>query len=289
MCCSCRWAYDGIIMKAKKPVIGSFVDLEEPITLMAPNSVVTCGENETLNDSLRALLTEKKRKIPVVSDGNHLRGMVSTIDILGLLGGDEKYEMFRKEKKNTGIPVKKFMKRHISVMRAETRILEAMRTFTKGNRGLYPILKSHRLVSVVSEWDFVKLINRPVGIRVGDAMVRRPIFAMKDQKVREIARMMCRGGYRRLPVVEEGILVGVITPTDILMHTYRDGAEKELTRDKTPADNVMSRYPVRMEPEADISDAVDAMRRKNVGGIFVTDEEILTGIITKRDILEVIS
>jgi len=113
------WGHD---MKIKKPILESFIDTQRPITEITPKGVITCGEKESLNDVVRTILTEKKRKIPVISDKNHIRGMVTTIDILGLLGGNEKYKVFRREQKDTRIPLKKFMTKHINAMRPETKI-----------------------------------------------------------------------------------------------------------------------------------------------------------------------
>jgi CBS domain-containing protein len=49
-----------------------------------------------------------------------------------------------------------------------------------------------------------------------DMMTRRPDSVRPDTTVREAARMVHDTGHNRLPVVEDGKLVGVVTRIDLL-------------------------------------------------------------------------
>jgi len=141
-------------------------------------------------------------------------------------------------------------------------------------------------VAVVSEWDFVKLINQPTGVKVSEVMVERPFFVRKDYNIYDVAKMMCRGGTRRLPVVENNILLGVVTPTDILMHLRKKGKYEDFFSDKTRIENLMSREAFTTNSEADIFSVVGVMKNAGVGGLPVVDDEELIGIVTERDIVD---
>jgi len=275
-------------MSSAKPTLDFFMDTGKPITDICPRKLVVSHENDKLRDILNIMLTEKYRKIPVVDDNADLRGIVTTIDVLDLLGGGEKYDIFRKNSKSRSLPVEKFMTKHVKAMRPETTINKAKGVFRRGEFGLYPVVKSKKLVSVVSEWDLVKHVSGRTGIRVYEAMVERPFLAKRGYTVYDVAKMMCRGGFRRFPVVDDGILVGFVAPSDILLHIYRNSMEDKFVMDKTRIEKVMNRDPVTIHENADLLSAVNAMKSKRVGGLPVVEEDELIGIITERDILEVL-
>jgi CBS domain-containing protein len=54
------------------------------------------------------------------------------------------------------------------------------------------------------------------GMTVEDVMSRHVHTADPDQSVDEVARMMVDHGVHRLPVVEEGNLVGIVTTLDLV-------------------------------------------------------------------------
>lgn len=255
---------------------------------ISSRKLVVSHEKDRLRDILSLMLTDKYRKIPIVDKDNNLRGIVTSTDVIDLLGGGEKHNIFKKNNKDEEIAAEKFMTMHIKAIRPETNIKKSMEAFGKGERGLYPIVKSGRLVSVVSEWDFVKLVSKPLGMKVYEAMVEKPMIVKNKYSVYDVAKTICRGGYRRLPVVRDNILMGVVTPYDILLHVRRSGTEKNFPSDKTRIETVMNREPVIIEDDADLFSAINAMRSKRVGGLFVVEDDELVGILTERDILEVL-
>ena len=53
--------------------------------------------------------------------------------------------------------------------------------------------------------------------RVGDIASRDPVTATPDQDLDEALTLMARNRVRRLPVVEDGMLVGVLTQADVAL------------------------------------------------------------------------
>ena len=49
-------------------------------------------------------------------------------------------------------------------------------------------------------------------------MRKKPFFVREDYPIFDVAKIMVRGPYRRLPVVKDGILTGIVTPYDILKY-----------------------------------------------------------------------
>lgn len=76
-------------------------------------------------------------------------------------------------------------------------------------------------IGILTERDLLKKVvakNRsPTEIKVKDIMTKNPTTVKPDTSIVDAARMMKRNKFRRFPIIEKGVLVGIITETDILM------------------------------------------------------------------------
>jgi CBS domain-containing protein len=63
---------------------------------------------------------------------------------------------------------------------------------------------------------FEKRLRKAFAATAADMMTRRPDTVGPDASVREAARLVHDSGHNRLPVVEDGVLVGVVTRVDLL-------------------------------------------------------------------------
>ena len=63
---------------------------------------------------------------------------------------------------------------------------------------------------------FEERLRKAVAATAGDMMTEDPITVEADASVRSAARLIAEKGHNRLPVVEHGRLVGVVTRVDVL-------------------------------------------------------------------------
>ena len=82
---------------------------------------------------------------------------------------------------------------------------------------------------------------------------------------------------RRLPVVEDGRLVGIVTKSDLL------GTAKKHAAVTTIA-NVMTRKPFTVQQEETLETAASLMLKQKVSGLPVLDGDRLVGVITESDL-----
>jgi CBS domain-containing protein len=66
-------------------------------------------------------------------------------------------------------------------------------------------------------------LRKAVGQTVNDIMTKEPVTIAPDADVHEAGRIIARRGHNRLPVVEHGRLVGVVTRVDVLEALTREG------------------------------------------------------------------
>jgi CBS domain-containing protein len=72
------------------------------------------------------------------------------------------------------------------------------------------------LVFLESVKGFEKRLQKAVAAMAKDLMTADPTTVPPDADVHEAARVISSSGHNRLPVVEHGLLVGVITRADVL-------------------------------------------------------------------------
>ncbi len=79
-----------------------------------------------------------------------------------------------------------------------------------------------RVIGVVGERDIVARVVAkgldPAEVRVRDAMTRAVHFVDRTTTLDEAGRIMARSNVRHLPIVEEGVPVGMISSRDVLLH-----------------------------------------------------------------------
>ncbi|MBE6518349.1 MAG: CBS domain-containing protein [Thermoplasmata archaeon] len=101
-----------------------------------------------------------------------------------------------------------------------------------------------------------------------------------DTSIEEAARIFYERRFHRLPVVEDGKLVGIITPTDLLK--IISGMKTTLT-----AEDVMNTTCVTAYEEEPLTYTIPAMRVSDVTALPVLDAHgVLVGIITDRDLFD---
>ena len=129
---------------------------------------------------------------------------------------------------------------------------------------------------------------------VKDWMSSDVIAITPDTTLPDADRLMVGKMIRRLPVVEDGRLVGIVTYGDI-----RDARpsralslsiwELNYLVTRLRVAEIMTRNPVTVRPEATIGEAAQLMLRNMISGLPVLDENgDLAGIITESDIFRMV-
>jgi CBS domain-containing protein len=96
---------------------------------------------------------------------------------------------------------------------------EAMRLMKEGKRGAVVVCRDRVVVGVFTERDALKLMVAGAGFDepIMRFMTRDPVVVRADDKVGKAITLMAKGGYRRLPIVDErGRVTGIIKIRSIL-------------------------------------------------------------------------
>ncbi len=140
-----------------------------------------------------------------------------------------------------------------------------------------PVVRSSdgKLVGVVSRKDIFRNFEED---QLSLIMKKGCITIPSDAPVEEAAMIFSEKRIHRLPVVEEGSLVGIVTPTDLLRIV------KE-SKTSLKAEEIIRTTCVTAYEEEPLSYTVAAMRISDVTAVPVLDARgNLTGILTDRDL-----
>jgi CBS domain-containing protein len=134
-----------------------------------------------------------------------------------------------------------------------------------------------------------------VKVRVGDVMQHEVVTVAPETPLKEVAEVFREHGIAGVPVVVEGVPVGVVSETDIVRK--ESAVDAEHAHDRHPeagvvrrahgrsARDVMSTELVVVEPWHSIWSAAYEMVQAKVNRLLVVHEGRLVGIVTRSDLV----
>ncbi|WP_013324070.1 CBS domain-containing protein [Gloeothece verrucosa] len=125
----------------------------------------------------------------------------------------------------------------VRTIRPDTTIEQAQRVlFRYGHSGLSVVDENDQLVGIISRRDIDLALHHGFShAPVKGYMTRNPKTITPDTSLPEIEDLMVTYDLGRLPVVENGQLMGIVTRTDVLRQIHQDRLEKkERLTQKTP-------------------------------------------------------
>ncbi|MGJ0994150.1 CBS and ACT domain-containing protein [Enterococcus casseliflavus] len=126
---------------------------------------------------------------------------------------------------------------------------------------------------------------------VSDFMTKTVVTVDSQTPIFDAVDLMKQHDIHRLPVVDDGKLVGLITEGTIAEATPSKATslsvyEMNYLLNKTTVADIMLKKVTTIEPDALLEDAISVMRSENVGVLPVMDDDALVGIITNNDIFD---
>lgn len=125
-------------------------------------------------------------------------------------------------------------------------------------------------------------------------MSREVVTASPETSVLKAGQRMIERTIRRLPVVEDGRLVGIVTHGDVrgarsVSSSGLDIWELSFRLSRLTVREIMTPNPVTILPDDTIGMAAQLMLKYMIGGLPVVDaQERLVGIITESDIFRLV-
>jgi len=260
----------------------NFIQLEssginryDKVHVIANTKPLSLKESDTIESAVYKIIQSGHRSIPVISRKHHLLGIITTSDILNAFLKNQNFHN----------KVNSIMTREVIFLQNDDPIGLALQKMKISRRGRLPIVKKKKLVGIVSEYDIIKYFaHHELHVKVSDVMTRKPLFITHTMSLFDVLRVLANTKYRRLPVVENGKVIGIITVSDVLK--YLRNSDFNISELFHPADSLLRKKVFSIDKDKDLSEAIRKMLVHSVSGLVVLgDGESLEGIITERDII----
>jgi len=105
--------------------------------------------------------------------------------------------------------------------------------------------------------------------------------AEANQTVLEVAQAMVERNIGAVPVLRDGVLVGIFSERDLMKRVVAEGRDPRTTL----VEAVMTKDPLTVGPEEDVETCLHLMRRHGFRHLLVCEGHQLRGIVSLRDIL----
>ena len=151
------------------------------------------------------------------------------------------------------------------------------------------VLHDGKVVGIVSERDLLEYrVAQGIGeawrdVGVSGVMTRSPRAASPDDAVAQVAGRLASNRIGALPVIDDGVLVGIVTVADVLAAETPPDARR--ARRASTAADTMTPGPFTTTPGESL---LDATRRMSVHGIrhlpVVDEVDRVVGMLSERDV-----
>jgi len=120
--------------------------------------------------------------------------------------------------------VKDIIKKAVSI-EPNSSVKKAASLMSKKNIGCLIVMNNKKIVGIITERDILKKVEAVAknvnSVFVKDIMIKKVITISPDDNLDDAALVMSKHKIKKLPVVDKGELIGIITNTDIIKNSER--------------------------------------------------------------------
>ncbi len=268
------------------------------VLTIATADVVTVPRTTTIMSTVKTMVNHEFRRIPIADAGTkQLRGIIVCRNIVDFLCGGPRHSLVTNRFGGNILAavneeVREIMKLEVPHLYQNASISDALTMMKKEMVGCLPILdKDNCVVAIVTEQDCMRMIaGVKTEVEVADFMSTGVTMIEPDVDIGTAGKMMVDNEFRRLPVVKNGILLGIVTAFDILRFL---GSGEALTKGAVDiegaltvsAKSLIGKDVIWTTSDRDLGDAAQIMITNSVGSLPIIDQGVFTGILTERDIV----
>jgi acetoin utilization protein AcuB len=131
-------------------------------------------------------------------------------------------------------------------------------------------------------------------MRIRDMMTKNPITVDSGTLVMDAQKIMRENNVRRLPVVDKGKLLGIVTKHDILEASPSPATslsvhELNYLLSKMKVKEIMKKNPLTLTPDTPFEEALRIGQERKIGSFPVVENGKLVGIATESDIVRFVT
>lgn len=248
--------------------------------------VVTVDKDVNLRHVLKLMKKHEITKIPVLEE-KKLIGLITDNNIAYKLGSI----------RTKGVPASRLhassvTDKDIDCITPDTELKTILKKVGKPGPTMLCVTDNNSLLGVITKADLLHLVKSKKQLK--DIMKQKLFTVSSDDRVIHARRIMVDEDIARLPVVDNGELVGMISDNEIafaladLKRSFPIGRQKKRLDELLIAD-IMKSPPVWTEPNMTAEKAASIMTKKNVGALPLLENDKLIGIVSRTDLINTIA
>lgn len=275
------------------------VQQEGEVMAIGTAGVISVPPTQSLIFAVETMTKCGFRRLPVTDAGTKkLLGIITSGDIINFMGGGDKYRLVQIRHGGNLIAavnesVRTVMTQNPVTLTHDARLIDALAIIVGKKIGGLPIVNGGGILTgILTERDVLRVLAAERStLAVEDVMSSALRVTEPDCPISTVTQDMTKYRFRRLPVVSDDVLYGIITATDIMRYL---GSREVFARLTTGDVAEVTSMPVRAlvagnlfttTPEKSINEAAREMLDKNIGALPVIENGHLIGMVTEFDLV----
>lgn len=275
------------------------VQQEGEIMAIATHDVISIPPTQSIIGAVEVMTKCGFRRLPVTDAGTKkLRGIITSGDVINFMGGGDKYKLVQVRHGGNLLAavnesVRTIMTQQIVTLTHDATISDAVDTIVEKKIGGLPIIDNDGVLNgIVTERDVLRVFGAERStLTVEDVMSTSLRVTAPDCPIGNVTHDMIQFRFRRLPVVSDDVLFGMVTASDIMKYLGSREVFSRLTTGNIaevmglPVRTLLSGDLFTTTPMQSINQAAREMLTRNIGALPVIEDSRLIGLVTEFDLV----
>ena len=238
------------------------------VAMVGPEQTIAFAANLMVDDGISSL---------VVVENGAVAGIITEKDFLE--------KVVAKGKSAVEVKIRDVMSNPVISVTPDMSVLEAGRVAEERHIKRLPVVKSGKLVGIVTQTDLIRVLTSYGMWRdVAEVMTKDLATIQRYDTVAEAASIMSSKGVSGIVVMQADKAVGILTERDLLKRVIAVGRDPANVR----MEEVMSQPAVSIPPHYSVFTASRIMEKMHIRRLVVEDNGWLCGIVTQTDIFRAV-
>jgi CBS domain-containing protein len=270
---------------------------ESNILALGSRDVISVPPTTTILGAIGTMTRHGFRRLPVCDPGtNKIKGIVTAGDIIDFMGGGSKYNLVQVKHKGNLIAainesIREIMTHDLTTAGIHDPVIDVIATIVETGIGGLPIVDEHDVLQgIITERDVLRILTHETSDRIVEDIMSTSLYiTAPDSPIGTATKEMVTHQIRRLPVVSDDVLIGLITASDIMKFIGGGEAFNNLVTGDVadimnlPVHTLINGTLHTTIPEEGINTVAHEMLEKNVGALPVIENSRLIGLVTEFD------
>jgi CBS domain-containing protein len=270
---------------------------ESNILALGSRDVISVPPTTTILGAIGTMTAHGFRRLPVSDPGTKkIKGIVTAGDVIDFMGGGSRYNLVQVKHKGNLIAainesIREIMTQNLTTVDVYDSITDVVTTIIETGIGGLPIVdEDDVLQGIITERDVLRILTHERSdLHVENIMSTSLHVTSPESPLGAATKEMVTHQIRRLPVVSDDVLIGMITASDVMKFIGGGGAFNNLlTGDVADIMNLPVRELIdgtmhTTIPEEGINRVAQEMLDKNVGALPVIENSRIIGLVTEYD------